>query len=412
MNRDGWRLMQERCDVAIVGGGLVGLATAYQLLRRRPDLRVTVLEKESSVARHQSGHNSGVIHSGINYPPGSLKARLCIEGAWELMRFAEANDIEVHRTGKLIAAQDGEVEAMRALHARALANGLTQVRAIPQGELREREPHLRAVAALDVPQTATVDFAQVARTYADVVVAMGGTVRLGVEVLGFADTDTSTTILRTSCGEISTAVLVTCAGLQSDRLARAAGLRLPARIVPFRGSYFELSAGAAKLLSSTVYPIPDPRLPFLGVHVTRRFDGTTWAGPNAVLSLSRERYGGARMILRDTSATLSYPGFWRMAKRYWANGAQELARDHSRTLSVRALRRYLPELQSTDLKPVAEGTGIRAQALGADGSLIDDFLILEEPDKVFVLNAPSPAATASLAIGRMISGKALAHLSH
>lgn len=269
----GRQLIQERCEVAIVGGGLVGLATACQLLRRRPDPRVTVLEKESSVARHQSGHNSGVIHSGINYPPGSLKARLCIEEARELMRFAEANDIEVHRTGKLIAAQDGEVEAMRALHARPLANGLTQVRAIPQCELREREPHLRAVAALDVTQTATVDFAEVARTYADMVVAMGGTVRLGVEVLGFADTDTSTTTtLGTSCGEISTAVLVTCAGLQSDRLARAAGLRLPARIVPFKGSYFELSAGAAKLVSLTVCPLPDPRLPFLGVHVTRRFE--------------------------------------------------------------------------------------------------------------------------------------------
>lgn len=401
--------MNHDYDVAVVGGGLVGLATAYQLLRQHPGLRVVVLEKESSVAQHQSGHNSGVIHSGINYRPGSLKARLCREGARELFAFAAKYDIDVRRTGKLVAARADELVAMRSLAERARANGLIGVREVPLAELREREPRLRAAGALEVPETATVDYVEVALAYARAVSTQGGSIQLDTEVDGFSNGKGA--VLHTNRGDISAHVVVSCAGLQSDRLAAAAGLRLPARIVPFRGNYFQLSSEAECFLNSTVYPVPDPRLPFLGVHFTRRHDGRMWVGPNAVLALAREGYPGRpRIVWRDINETLRYRGFWRLASRHIPDGARELARDRITSLTLRALQEYLPDLRRSDLHPVATATGIRAQAVATDGSLLDDFLFLEAPAMVFVLNAPSPAATASLAIGRLVADKAFGHL--
>jgi len=391
-------------DVVIVGGGLVGLATAYQFLRARPGSRVAVLEKEDAVARHQSGHNSGVIHSGINYVPGSLKARLCREGAAELVSFAADHGIDVDRTGKLIVAVDpDELSRLATYHERGTANGLAGLRILQAPELREREPHLTGLRALEVPETAVVDYRAVARAYADEVEALGGQILLRHEVLGY---DPERREVSTNVGRLRAKVVVFCGGTQSDRLARLAGDDPGLRIVPFRGRYHVLSARAQALLGSTVYPVPDPRLPFLGVHFTRRFDGTMWAGPNALLVFSREGYiHGQRFDARDAWNSLSYPGLWRLGVEFWRDGVGELRRDVSTGAMLRDLRRYLPDLEAADLERAPEGTGVRAQAMRSDGTLVDDFLIHETPGSVFVLNAPSPAATASLAIGRVLAAK-------
>ena len=395
---------ENRFDVVVVGAGVVGLATAYQVLCARPGSRVAVLDKEDHVAGHQSGHNSGVIHSGINYVPGSLKARLCREGADELKGFAAEHGVPMTRTGKLIVAvEPEELQRLSFYRERGVANGLRGLRMLGAAELREREPHLLGLGALEVPETAVIDFAAVSRSYADRVRAMGGQVVLGCEVSGY---DRSRRVVSTSSGLFRADVVVFCAGTQSDRLARVAGDRPGVRIVPFRGRYHALSARAQALLGSTVYPVPDPRLPFLGVHFTRRHDGTMWAGPNALLVMSREGYlHGRRVDVRDAWDSLSYPGLWRLGRQYWREGVGEFRRDLSSKAMLRELRRYLPDLVAEDLRPVPEGTGIRAQALRADGTLVDDFLIHETPGAVFVLNAPSPAATASLAIGRVLAAQ-------
>ena len=396
-----------RFDAVVVGGGIVGLATALQLLRMRQASRVAVLEKEKEVGRHQSGHNSGVIHSGINYVPGSLKARLCREGAAELIEFAAANDVTVTQTGKLIVAVDpSELPTLDTYHARGIANGLRGLRILERDDLREREPHLVGLRALDVPETAVVDYRAVTRAYAQDVRNRGGDVLLGTEVTGY---DPDRACLTTSAGPVSARVAVFCAGTQSDRIARAGGDDPGVRIVPFRGRYHELSARAQGLLGSTVYPVPDPRLPFLGVHFTRRFDGTMWAGPNALLVLSREGYiHGRRFESRDAWDSLSYPGLWRLGAQFWREGVGELHRDISTKAMLAALRRYLPELEASDLRRAPHGTGVRAQAMRPDGTLVDDFLVHETRSALFVLNAPSPAATASLAIGRMLAQKVIA----
>lgn len=383
-------------DVIVVGGGLIGLATARSLLLQRPALRLAVLEKESGVARHQSGHNSGVVHSGVYYAPGSLKARLCREGKLELERYADEHGIPRVERGKLIVAlDDSELERLAELERRGRANGVEGLRMLDGDELREVEPNVRGIRALHAPRTGVIDFVQVAEAYATDLREAGAELHLGSEV----------TALRRSSGRVdvethgrgwSAGFVVTCAGLQSDRLAGAG------RIVPFRGDYYTLSAQAGALVNGLVYPVPDPSFPFLGVHLTKGVDGTVVAGPNAVLALARERYGRAALSPRDAAATLAYPGFWRFAARHARTGAAELWRDLSKRAFVRDIQRYVPEVRAGDVR--FGPTGIRAQALGRDGRLVDDFVIEGSGRVLHVVNAPSPAATSSLAIGSHIAG--------
>ena len=381
-------------DVAIVGAGLVGLATAYQLLTRRPGMSVAVLDKETEVGRHQSSHNSGVLHSGVYYTPGSLKARLCREGKRAVEAFARDHGIAVDRCGKVIVAVDEtELDRLNALHERGKGNGVPDLSMIGPAELKEIEPHVTGVAALRVGDTAIIDFEAVCRAYADEVVRLGGELILGSAVRDIADTGRRVTLV-TDRGEVSALAAVSCAGLYSDRFG---GLDNGPRIVPFRGDYYTLTTEARSLVNSLIYPVPDPTLPFLGVHFTRRFDGEVWAGPNAVLAFAREGYRRSTLRPAELAETLSFVGFRRLARRYWRTGAGEMWRDVSKSAFVAQLRRYLPELQASDL--VWGPSGVRAQAVAADGSMVDDFAIVRTSRALFVRNAPSPGATASLAIG-------------
>ena len=381
-------------DVAIVGAGLVGLATAYQLLTRRPGTTVAVLDKESEVGRHQSSHNSGVLHSGVYYAPGSLKARMCREGKGAVEGFARDHGIPVDRCGKVIVAVDAsELDRLNALYERGQGNGVPDLKMIGPAELRDLEPHVTGVAALHVGDTAIIDFAAVCRAYADEVVRLGGELLLGSAVRDVADTGRRVTLV-SDRGEVSALAAVTCAGLYSDRFG---GQDAGPRIVPFRGDYYTLAPAARPLVRSLIYPVPDPALPFLGVHFTRRFDGEVWAGPNAVLAFAREGYGRTTVRPSELAETLLFGGFRRLARRHWRTGVSEMWRDVSRAAFVAQLRRYIPELQGSDL--VWGPSGVRAQAVAADGSMVDDFAIVRTARALYVRNAPSPGATASLAIG-------------
>jgi L-2-hydroxyglutarate oxidase len=386
----------------IVGGGIVGLASARAIQRAEPAATITVLEKEAELARHQTGHNSGVVHSGIYYPPGSAKARLCRAGAASLIRYAAEHGIEVARTGKLIVATEpDELPRLAALQERAVANGIEVYRLSPE-QACEHEPFVRAVAALRVPGTAIIDFPAVCRALAEELVAGGAEVRLGTAVTGLV-ADRSATIVQTAAGSLTADVLVNCAGLHADRLAAADGIgKLPARIVPFRGEYFELRPAARHLVKGLIYPVPDPRFPFLGVHLTRTVHGGVHAGPNAVLALAREGYRWSAVRPADVAAVLGYRGFWRLARRHLGTGAAEVVRSLSPKRFATGLARLVPELTEADLVP--SPAGVRAQALRPDGTLADDFLIQRHGRNVHVLNAPSPAATSALEIGRYIAG--------
>ncbi|HET8605646.1 MAG TPA: L-2-hydroxyglutarate oxidase [Gaiellaceae bacterium] len=376
--------MSGKYDIAVVGAGLIGLATARALLVAHPHLQLVVFEKEAEVARHQSGHNSGVIHSGLYYPAGSLKAQLCREGREELLRFAAEKGIPHLILGKLVVAvDDSELPRLEELRRRGEANGLVGMRELE--DWSEIEPHVRGVRALHVPETGSIDYRVVARAYAEDVRERGGELVLGHEVR--------------SPQELPAERVVVCGGLQADRLAG----RTEPRIVPFRGDYYVLSSRAAQLVRGHVYPVPDPTFPFLGVHFSRRIDGAVWAGPNAVLSLAREGYGRMRIDVRDATDVLRRPAAWRLARRYWRTGARELWADLVKPAALREMRRYLPALRSRDVR--LGPSGIRAQLLAADGSLVDDFLLEQEGSVLHVLNAPSPAATASLAIGRRIAAQ-------
>lgn len=383
----------------VIGGGIVGLATAHRITLDQPDATVVVLEKEPRVAAHQTGHNSGVIHAGVYYKPGSLKAAMCRAGQASMLEFCAENGIEARVTGKLIVAtDDAELPRLRALHERSLANGLP-VTLVDGEEAREFEPHVAAVAALRVASTGIVDYAEVCRVLADLVVKGGGEVRLGVRVTGLRR-DGATTVVETTDGTFPADRLVNCAGLHSDRIARLAGLKPSARIVPFRGEYYELRADRRDLVKGLIYPVPDPQFPFLGVHLTRMIDGSVHAGPNAVLALAREGYGWNRIKPRDILDEVAYPGLWRLARRHWAYGLTEVRRSLSRKRFAASLARLVPGLTTADI--VRSGAGVRAQAIAADGSLVDDFLIERAPGQVHVLNAPSPAATSALEIARHI----------
>jgi (S)-2-hydroxyglutarate dehydrogenase len=389
----------DRYDLVVIGGGIIGLATARELRRRFPGASIAVLEKEASVAAHQTGHNSGVIHSGIYYTPGSLKARLCRQGSAGMVAFCHEQGVPVEVCGKLIVATEPEeLPRMEALLERGLANGL-QVRRVDAAEVREREPHVRALAAIDVPSTGIVDFRLVCQALRKLIEADGVELRLGTEVRGLARAD-GAHLLRTTAGDIRAGYLVNCGGLHSDRLARAAGAEPGARIVPFRGEYYELVPERRELVRGLVYPVPDPALPFLGVHLTRMIDGSVHLGPNAVPAGSREGYRKRALSPRDVAATATWPGWWRLARRYWRTGSREIWRSVSKRAFVAEARRLLPELDVEDLEPAE--AGVRAQALSRDGKLVDDFLIVQGEGATHVCNAPSPAATASLEIARTV----------
>lgn len=384
----------------VVGGGIVGVAVARELAIRSPQASVTVIEKDSNLATHQTGNNSGVIHSGIYYRPGSLKAELCVEGRASLLQFCEENEIAHEVCGKVVVAlNEEEIPQLEILNDRAKENGLEGVRKISIGELREIEPFCTGVAALFVPQTGIVDYPEVTRKLAIAVRDLGGTVHLATEVLDIKDTAEGVRVT-TSKGEFLADHVVTCAGLQSDRVSLLTEVDLDVRIVPFRGEYYVLRESAKRLVRNLIYPVPNPEFPFLGVHFTRMISGEVECGPNAVLALAREGYGKFDFTLRDAWETLSWPGFRKVAKKYWKTGLGEIHRSLSKSAFTKALQRLVPEITESDLIPA--GSGVRAQACSRDGGLLDDFSIRQHGKVTHVVNAPSPAATASMAIARHI----------
>lgn len=384
------------CDVLIVGAGIVGLATA----RAIEGASVRVIEAERSVAAHQTGHNSGVIHAGLYYKPGSEKARLSTEGREALYRYCVERDIPHERCGKVVVAtRESQLGALDELERRGRANGIEGIRRIGPEEVREHEPHAQAIAGLHVPVTGIVDYGRVARSYAEDVAAHGA-VATGTRFLS-ARLDGDGIAVETTEGTTRCRVLVGCAGLESDRVARACGIDPGVRIVPFRGEYYEIVPDRRHLVRNLIYPVPDPRFPFLGVHFTRRIGGEIEAGPNAVLTLRRTGYRKGSFSLRDAASTIGYPGFWKLASKHARSGAAEIWRSLSKRAFVASLRELVPDIGPNDV--ARAGAGVRAQALGKDGALVDDFHFAEAPRMVHVLNAPSPAATASLRIGEVIA---------
>ncbi|MDQ3832214.1 MAG: L-2-hydroxyglutarate oxidase [Actinomycetota bacterium] len=387
-------------DFAIVGGGIVGLSTARALLERHPNAGVLVLEKEEGWARHQTGHNSGVIHSGVYYKPGSLKARFSRDGVAALLEFCREQRIAYEICGKVIVATDpDELPRLDDLYERGLKNGL-KVEKIGPDELEELEPHAAGLAALKVPETGIVDFTQVAEAFAAVVAEEGGVLRTSTEVEDVSETEDEVEI-STNRGTFRARSLVNCAGLHSDRVALLCGVEAGVKIVPFRGEYYELKPEKRHLVKNIVYPLPDPSFPFLNVHLTRTVEGGVEAGPNAVLGLAREGYRKTDINIKDSFEALTYPGLWRLARTYWRTGIGELVRSFSRKVFTRSLKKLIPEVEEEDLAPIE--AGVRAQALAKDGELVNDFLIVDGKRSVHVLNAPSPAATAAIPIGKTIA---------
>ncbi len=393
-------------DVVVIGAGIVGLASARELLRRHPGLRLGVLDKEPSIGQHQTGHNSGVIHSGIYYAPGSLKARLCVEGARELYTYCAERGIPTDRCGKVIVASTAdELPRLQSLFERGQANGVQGIELVGPERLREIEPHCTGVQAIWSPNTGIVDYARVNAAYADDIRGMGGEVLPGWEVRDIALGARQATLV-TTAGDVEAGHVVSCAGLFADRVAAMTGAPREPRIVPFRGDYWILRPDRRDLARNLIYPVPDPSFPFLGVHFTRRIsDGSVWLGPNAVLAFAREGYGRTDLNPRDLAEVLAFPGFQKLAGRYWKMGLAEMARDFSKAGFLRSLQRYVPELVMSDILPGP--AGVRAQALNASGELVDDFAVDVQGSRVVhVRNAPSPAATSSLGIGRLIADRA------
>lgn len=396
--------MTKSFDVLVIGGGIVGLATAYTLTRA-PGRRVIVLEAEAGLARHQTGHNSGVIHSGLYYKPGSLKALNCAAGREAIYRFCAEHGVAHQRCGKIVVAvTESEIPALNELERRGRANGLAGMRRLRGlAELQEYEPHVAGVEGLLVPETGIVDFPGVTEAYARLLIEAGGEVRTGSRVVN-VKRDGGELVVETESGSVRARNLVNCAGLQSDRVARLCGLDPGLQIIPFRGEYYELVAEQHQLVRNLIYPVPDPRFPFLGVHFTRMVKGGVEAGPNAVLAFRREGYDKLSFSLRDSVELATFGGFWRMAGKFWRTAAGEFHRSFSKAAFVTALQKLMPAIQAAHLKP--GGAGVRAQAVTREGALADDFRILEAERMIHVLNAPSPAATASLSIGRTIADMA------
>ena len=402
------RMTDSRYNVLIIGGGAVGLGVALEITRRFPRIRLLLIEKEGRVARHQSGHNSGVIHSGVYYKPGSLKARLCVTGAAAMVDFCRQHGVPHKVCGKVIVAtHENELPRLEELRKRGEANGLTGLRLISPEELREIEPHAAGLKALVVPSTGVTDYALVCQKYAELIEANGGTVMTSAAATAIKRASKEI-VVETTQGAFATDALINCAGLFSDRISRMAGDDPGVMIVPFRGEYYDLIPERASLTRALIYPVPDPRFPFLGVHFTRRITGKVDAGPNAILALAREGYRHSDISPRDLASSLAFSGFWRMARKHWRNGLGEWHRSLSKAAFVRALQRLLPEITAGDLVP--GGSGVRAQALKPDGSLVDDFQFVPSGKVLHVLNVPSPAATASLTIGKAIVDAAAASL--
>ena len=398
-------MAQQWYDIVIVGGGIVGLATARDLLMRRPGQRVAILEKESAIGQHQTGHNSGVIHAGVYYAPGSLKARLCTEGRLKTYEYCEEKGIPYEKCGKLIVAiEPEELPRLETLWERAQANGVPGIRLVGPEEIREIEPHSAGIKGIFSPETGIVDWSKVAASYAEDVTALGGEILTNYEVNGIRRKN-DWVLLKTTFDEIiPTRYLITCAGLQSDRVAAMSGADKSPQIVPFRGDYMKLKPEKAYLTKGMIYPVPDPRYPFLGVHFTKRHDGEVWLGPNAVYAFARHGYGKLDFSVRDNLENVLFPGFWKMVGQHWKMGVDEMVRDFSKKLFVETCKKYVPEVTEDDCVPGP--SAVRAQALGSDGALVDDFIV-QTSDRIFhVRNAPSPAATSSMAIGRAIADRA------
>ena len=396
--------MASQYDLTIVGGGILGLATALKLIRAHPSLRLLILEKEAEIARHQTGNNSGVIHSGLYYRPGSLKARSCVAGRKELMAFCDENAVPYEICGKVVVAtSQEELPRLEELHRRGIANGLKDLQIIGPERLKELEPHATGIKGLHVPETGIIDYKKVAAAYAEKIRDAGGDIRLSQRVVGILDRPEEI-VLQTSGGDYRTKYLINCCGLQSDIVAQMMGggnnSEEEHRIIPFRGEYYKIAPERQFLVRNLIYPVPDPTFPFLGVHFTRMARGGVEAGPNAVFAYAREGYRHTDINLSDLWRTISFKGFWAITGKYWQTGFGELYRSLSKSAFVRALQKLLPEIRESDLVP--GGAGVRAQAVSASGALVDDFVIKQTRKAIHVLNAPSPGATASLAIGQQI----------
>lgn len=391
-------------DTIIIGGGIVGLSTAWQLKQKSPAQRILLLEKESEVAKHQTGHNSGVIHAGVYYKPDSLKARFCREGHAATIQFCEENGIAYEQCGKLlVATNDLEFERMTSLHQRCLDNGI-QVEWLDAEQLKQQEPNIRGLGAILVANTGIVNYSEICRKMAEHFTEMGGDIRLDTEVLGLEETADKIRV-RTNSVDYEARYLVTCAGLMADRLTRMLAIQSDFQIIPFRGEYYRLSARLNTVVKHLIYPIPDPAYPFLGVHLTRMIDGSVTVGPNAVLGWKREGYARFNFSLKDTLQMLSFSGFWKLMRQHIRSGIAETRDSWWKAGYLKQVRKYCPDVALNDLQPYP--AGIRAQAVDADGKLIDDFLFLQSPRSLHVCNAPSPAATSAIPIGNHIVEKLL-----
>lgn len=389
-------------EYVIVGGGIVGLATAMVVGSKHPNASILVLEKEQDLAQHQTGRNSGVIHSGIYYKPGSLKARFAREGNRSMIEFCREHGVKHEVCGKVIvASKTSELPLLDSLFQRGLDHGLAVARLAPE-QVQEIEPHVRCIAGMKVPSTGIVNYREVSAKYVELIKSNGGTVQTGTRVERLR-TVNGTQVIETSHGEFEAGFIINCAGLFSDRVARFGGLNPGAKIVPFRGEYYELVPERRYLVKSLVYPVPNPDFPFLGVHFTRTIDGSVHAGPNAVLALKREGYRRTDISCADLFETIAFPGFWKLARKYYRDGMMEMVRSLSKRAFVQSLQQLIPEVTEEDLVPAH--SGVRAQALMPDGKLVDDFLIMKGENSIHVCNAPSPAATASLEIGRFIASQ-------
>lgn len=397
-------------DVIVVGAGIVGLATSYQLLTRKPDLKILILEKEDEPAKHQTGNNSGVIHSGIYYKPGSLKALNCREGYQRLLKFCDENSIKYEICGKLIVAtSESEISQLNNLYERGIKNGLVNIKKLSMEELKDYEPAVNGIAGIYVPYTGIIDFKEVSRKLAEKFLNTGGEIKFKSKVLQIKNSDGRVEVI-TENEALIAKFLITCAGLFSDRLARLTNPDLPLRIIPFRGEYYELKAAKRHLVKNLIYPVPDPNFPFLGVHFTRMIDGKVEAGPNAVPAFKREGYNKSDLNLKDIVETFRWKGFRIVAKKYWKIGLGEFYRSFSKHAFTKSLQKLIPEIQENDL--IKGGTGVRAQACDVYGNLIDDFYFVENKNVIHVCNAPSPAATASLSIGNYIANIVVERISN
>lgn len=392
-------------DVIIIGGGIVGLASALRLKQQNSSLKITVIEKEKSLARHQTGNNSGVIHSGIYYKPGSLKAINCINGYNMLIDFCRRNDVPFDLCGKIIVAtEEKEIPLLQNLYNRGQQNGLTDMKMLNAAELKDYEPHVAGIAGIAVPQTGIVDYTQVALKYGEKIRALEGNIILGEQVIDI-QADGEQSVVLTQKTTYKARLVINCAGLYSDKIARLTSNHVNVKIIPFRGEYFKLKKEKEYLVKNLIYPVPDPNFPFLGVHFTRMMKGGVEAGPNAVLAFSREGYKKSNVNFSELAESLAWPGFQKVAMKYWKTGVGEMYRSFSKAAFTKALQKLIPEVQQNDLED--GGAGVRAQACDRTGGLLDDFMILEEKHVINVLNAPSPAATSSLSIGESVSRLAL-----